>query len=144
MKKIDYVVVGGVRHEVDTSAVLSVSGQAWVLCGTVQVSFPLKHNVTLSDMICAECRRVSAAFGGLDQANMETVNHPKHYNQHPSGVECITIVEHFTLNVGNAVKYAWRAGLKVPEGAPDSRAAQIEDLRKARWYIDREIGRLCK
>jgi hypothetical protein len=42
----------------------------------------------------------------------DTVNHPPHYNDHPSGVECIAIVEHFTFNVGNAVKYLWRAGLK--------------------------------
>lgn len=63
----------------------------------------------------------------------ETVNHPPHYNQHPSGVECIDIVEHFNFNVGNAIKYMWRAGLK--EG-------QIVDLKKAEWYIRREIARL--
>jgi hypothetical protein len=60
------------------------------------------------------------------------VNHPKHYNDHPSGVECITIVEHFGFNLGNAVKYIWRAGLKNDV---------IEDLKKARWYLDREISR---
>lgn len=59
-----------------------------------------------------------------------TVNHPKHYTQHPSGIECITITEHMGFNLGNAVKYVWRADLK---------ADAIEDLRKARWYIDREI-----
>lgn len=63
----------------------------------------------------------------------DTVDHPWHYNEHPSGVECIDIVEHFTFNVGNAVKYLWRAGLK---------NALLEDLKKARWYIDREIQRL--
>ena len=42
----------------------------------------------------------------------DPVNHPKHYTSHPSGVECITVVEHMTFNVGNAVKYCWRAGLK--------------------------------
>jgi len=63
----------------------------------------------------------------------ETVDHPPHYNQHPSGVECITIVEFFTINVGNAVKYLWRAGNK---------GALVEDLKKARWYIEREIARL--
>lgn len=65
------------------------------------------------------------------------VDHPEHYNRHPSGVECIDIVEHMTFNTGNAVKYAWRAGLK-----PGSDA--ITDLRKARWYLDREIARLEK
>jgi hypothetical protein len=67
---------------------------------------------------------------------IETVNHPKHYNEHPSGVECITIVEQFNFNVGNAIKYLWRAGLK-SENA-------IEDLEKAAWYCNREIIRLAK
>ena len=67
----------------------------------------------------------------------DAVNHPKHYTAHPSGVECITVVEHMTFNVGNAVKYCWRAGLK--DVAP-----LLEDLKKARWYLDREIARLEK
>ena len=65
---------------------------------------------------------------------MSAVHHPKHYNAHPSGVECITIVEGFNFNVGNAIKYLWRAGLK-SENA-------IEDLEKAAWYCLREIERL--
>jgi hypothetical protein len=64
----------------------------------------------------------------------EAVDHPAHYNRHPSGVECIAIVEHMNFCLGNAVKYIWRAGLK------DDNA--IEDLEKARWYLDREIKRL--
>lgn len=66
-----------------------------------------------------------SVIGGAD-----AVNHPKHYNEHPSGVECITVVEHMGFNLGNAVKYVWRADLK---------SDAIEDLKKARWYIDREI-----
>lgn len=65
----------------------------------------------------------------------DAVNHPKHYNDHPSGVECIAIVEHLTFNVGNAIKYLWRAGLK---------GVVVEDLKKARWYVDREIQRVEK
>jgi hypothetical protein len=65
----------------------------------------------------------------------DPVNHPKHYTSHPSGVECIDVVEHMTFNRGNAVKYIWRAGEKDP-------SAEIQDLEKARWYIDREIARL--
>lgn len=60
----------------------------------------------------------------------DAVNHPKHYNNNQSGIECIDVVEHMTFNVGNAVKYLWRAGLK---------GDLIEDLKKARWYIEREI-----
>ncbi len=63
----------------------------------------------------------------------DAVNHPQHYNAHPSGVECITIVEHMTFNLGNAVKYIWRAALK---------GATVEDLRKAVFYLEREIGRI--
>ncbi len=70
----------------------------------------------------------------------DQVNHPKHYTEHPSGVECIVVVEHMTFNVGNAVKYCWRAGLK---GEPEAlRAKHLEDLKKARWYLEREIQRL--
>lgn len=58
---------------------------------------------------------------------------PPHYQQHPSGIECIQITEHMGFNLGNAVKYIWRADLK---------HNRIEDLRKARWYLDREIERL--
>lgn len=65
---------------------------------------------------------------------MSSINHPEHYNKHPSGVECITIVEHFNFNVGNAIKYLWRMGLKSNN--------PIEDLQKALWYIQREIDRL--
>ena len=39
----------------------------------------------------------------------DAVNHPKHYNGHPSGVECITVVEHLTFNVGNAVSVRRKA-----------------------------------
>ena len=76
------------------------------------------------------------------RAGSDDVNHPPHYTSHPSGVECIDIVEHFTFCVGNTIKYCWRAGLK---GAPQELAAKnLEDLRKARWYLDREIARLEK
>lgn len=63
----------------------------------------------------------------------DTVDHPKHYRAHASGIECITIVEHMGFCLGNAIKYIWRAGEK---------GDAIEDLKKARWYIDREISRL--
>jgi hypothetical protein len=65
----------------------------------------------------------------------DPVNSPRHYTSHPSGVECIDIVEHFDFCIGNAIKYAWRAGLK---------GDALEDLKKARWYMDRAISRLEK
>jgi hypothetical protein len=60
------------------------------------------------------------------------VNNPKHYTSHPSGVECIQITEHMSFNLGNAVKYIWRC---------DEKLDAIEDLKKARFYIDREIAK---
>jgi hypothetical protein len=65
----------------------------------------------------------------------DMVHHPTHYTSHPSGVECIEVVEHYNFNVGNAIKYLWRAGLK--DGAD-----HLEDLQKAAWYVNREIRRV--
>lgn len=65
----------------------------------------------------------------------DMVNHPDHYTDHPTGVECIDIVEHLPFNRGAAIKYLWRAGKKHD---------QIEDLRKAIWFTQREIRRLEK
>jgi hypothetical protein len=62
----------------------------------------------------------------------DPVNHPTHYTNHPSGIECIQITEHMNFCLGNAVKYIWRASLK----------NGLEDLEKASWYINREIERL--
>ena len=62
----------------------------------------------------------------------DPVNHPPHYNKHPSGVECIQVTEHMGFNLGNAVKYIWRADLK---------GKCLEDLQKAEFYIKREIQR---
>jgi len=78
------------------------------------------------------------ALRGLPVWEMTLSNdntNPQHYRSHPSGVECIQITRHMGFNLGNAVKYLWRAGLK--ENAPT-----IEDLRKAIWYINDEIQKL--
>lgn len=73
----------------------------------------------------------------LEMINSEEVNteadpveHPPHYTNHPSGIECIQVTEHMGFNLGNALKYIWRCDLKHDA---------IEDLRKAKWYLDREI-----
>lgn len=64
----------------------------------------------------------------------DPVNKPKHYNSHPSGIECIQITEHMGFCLGNAFKYIWRADLK----------NGVEDLRKAIWYIEREMQKRSK
>lgn len=75
-------------------------------------------------------RRHPSAGNLVDQ-----VNHPVHYTSDPSGVEAITITRHRNFNIGNAMKYLWRAGLK-------DEATHTQDLRKAIWYIYDEINRL--
>lgn len=75
---------------------------------------------------------VSHRFASPRKADL--VNAPPHYLAHPSGVECITITEHFNFNLGNAIKYVWRAGEKTE--------SPLEDLEKAKWYLEREIKRL--
>ena len=68
-----------------------------------------------------------------EKCNFDNINKPKHYNIHPSGIECIQITEHMNFCLGNAIKYIWRAGLKNSD--------KKEDLEKAIWYIAREITR---
>ena len=76
---------------------------------------------------------------GIEYKNVfkkeDLVNHPKHYTSHPSGVECIQVTEHMGFNLGNAMKYIWRA---------DEKGNAVEDLRKAIWYINREIAKRIK
>lgn len=67
---------------------------------------------------------------------MTEINHPKYYNKHPSGIECIEVVRHFNFNLGNVIKYVWRAGLKTDNS--------LDDLQKAKWYLEDEISRLTK
>lgn len=73
--------------------------------------------------------------------NNDNVNHPSYYTQHPSGVECITITRHYCFSIGNAIKYLWRAGLKVDcNSSPVEK--EIEDLEKAIWYINDRVKQL--
>lgn len=65
----------------------------------------------------------------------DMINRPPHYTSHPSGIECIDVTEHMNFNLGSVVKYVWRAGKK---------GDALEDLRKAEYYIAREIARLSR
>ena len=65
----------------------------------------------------------------------DRVNHPSHYTGFSHGAEVIDIAECLNYNRGNAIKYLARAGRKDP-------ATELEDLMKARWYVNREIARL--
>ena len=70
----------------------------------------------------------------------DAVNHPAHYASNGPAcphcgktIECITITERMNFCLGNAVKYVWRK---------DAKGSALEDLKKARWYLDREIQRM--
>ena len=80
----------------------------------------------------------SDAVNGLGEfkpaeQSADAVNHPHHYTSHASGIEAITITEHMSFCIGNVFKYCWRAGEK---------GEALEDLRKAAWYLAREIDRI--
>jgi hypothetical protein len=69
--------------------------------------------------------------------NKEMVNHPSHYGGAENVYEAIKIIEALDLDfhTGNALKYLVRAGKKDPE-------KELEDLKKAAWYIYRKIKNL--
>ena len=58
----------------------------------------------------------------------DPVQKPRHYNSHPSGIECIEVAHYFSFALGNVIKYLWRAGLK------DSTPSLV-DLHKAQWFL---------
>lgn len=91
---------------------------------TGRVTWMSGEDITLLDRLYPDWRKIPADKKG------DPVSHPKHYNSHPSGVECITITRHMGFNLGNAMKYIWRA---------DEKGNAIQDLEKARWYIEDEI-----
>ena len=62
----------------------------------------------------------------------EDATNPKHYSDHPSGVECYEITQHHDFLVGNIIKYAWRCGKK-------KSASRLEDLKKCAWYAQRAV-----
>ncbi len=92
-----------------------------------QINFCEKHLLAYN-RACHKCIEETTTRASAE----EKVNHPKHYNSHPSGLECIEVVRHMGFNLGNVVKYLWRAGLK-------DNTSELEDLRKALWYLEDEI-----
>ena len=109
--------------------------------------FPSKETLDMLDRLVkgAGNQKESEGSGsdsqGSSEKEKEQVNHPKHYNSHPSGIECIEIARHYNFDIGNAIKYLWRHGLKSEEGKNDTQKS-IEDLEKAIWYIVDEIYNL--
>ena len=99
-----------------------------------------------SEVTCGLCKQY-AIYGmalrqeerGTHGARVEDMNdptNPRHYRTHPSGVECIQITEHFNFNLGNVIKYVWRHLHR--------NSGKIQDIEKAKWYLEREIKRIRK
>lgn len=83
-----------------------------------------------------KCADININLGEPSQrCNDDNVNHPSHYTTHPSGIECIDITRHHDFAIGNAIKYLWRAGLKDSDN-------EVQDLKKAIWYIQDKINQL--
>lgn len=75
----------------------------------------------------------------MEKTNESRVNKVSHYNALP--IECIDVIKYFDLPIGNVIKYCWRAGLKKEEGISQI-DKEIEDLKKARYYLDCKINML--
>ena len=75
--------------------------------------------------------------------NTDRVNHPSHYTwlKELCGIEVIDITRHMNFNLGNVIKYVLRSGHKFEEGMNDEEK-EIEDLKKAVFYLNDEINRL--
>lgn len=73
-------------------------------------------------------------IGDIIESTQDSVNHPKHYTQ--GGIEVIDAIEAWGLNfrLANVIKYVARS---------DHKNNKLEDLKKARWYLDREISKLA-
>ena len=79
----------------------------------------------------------------MDKDKIDRVNHPSHYTwlKDKCGIEVIDITRHMDFDLGNVVKYVLRQGLKSEEGMSNTEKA-LEDLKKARWYLDDKIKQL--
>lgn len=93
------------------------------------------NTATLATVGAISVEGSSAKDGNYMAPKPDPVNSPSHYTSDPSGVHCIEIAENWDFLLGNTLKYMWRHGKK-------STSDSIEDLEKARWYLDRKIKKL--
>lgn len=109
--------------------------------------YDLIKELAIADARIKQMQATIGEVGGAFQQDMTDVNslkpsqtdniNPKHYRNHPSGIECITITRHCNFNIGNAIKYLWSYKDK-----NINLETQVEDLEKAVWYIKDEIQKL--
>lgn len=101
-------------------------GEPYAIYGGLTYDYELEGNsIVIKELDSTETRE-----------NSDSVSHPPHYaNGWSNGAEVIDLTEHLSFCAGNVVKYVCRAGRKDPD-------KHVEDLEKARWYLDREIERI--
>lgn len=109
-------------------------GEPYAICDKSEYEYELKDNAIF---IKERVDRFKPAVPWRERAlPSDNVSHPPHYaNGWSNGAEVIDLTEHLSFCAGNVVKYVCRAGRKDPD-------KHVEDLKKARWYIDREIERV--
>lgn len=128
--KLEEIKAGGVEYDVDQGL-----NSAFMWHDTPQG--PEYWESVMNLKKCLDAMDSTDSYEEKSDKNFipDPVNRPPHYTGHPSGIECIQVTEHMGFNLGNATKYIWRCDLKIDA---------IEDLKKAAWYIDREIQRRNK
>lgn len=108
-----------------------ISDEGKIFCGTEQAGNKW-FTQNLNDIDCPECIK-SMNYGGPSEQTPDSIN-PEYYKHLPNGIECIQVTKWFNFNLGNAIKYCWRAGKKSPN--------PVQDLQKAIRYLEFELERL--
>ena len=109
-------------------------GEPYAICDKSEYEYELRDNTIV---IKERVDRFEPTILGKERTpSSDNVSHPPHYaNGWSNGAEVIDLTEHLSFCAGNVVKYVCRAGRKDPD-------KHVEDLEKARWYLDREIARV--
>lgn len=109
-------------------------GKPCAICDKSEYEYELEDGAIVIKERDQEADREARCIGFAETAN--SVSHPSHYaDGWSNGAEVIDLTEHLSFCAGNVVKYVCRAGRKDPD-------KYVEDLEKARWYLDREIARV--
>jgi len=98
------------------------------------IPVPLHDDSVLVPVVMGSTILEALAPGEPDAPALDDAENNSHYKKHPSGVECIEIIQHMPYNVGAAMKYLWRCN--------DKHSSAIADLKKSKIMIDFEIKRL--
>nr|DAR99164.1 MAG TPA: nucelotide kinase [Caudoviricetes sp.] len=126
--------IGRVVYTPGSQMIAYPVGEPYAICDKSEYEYELKDNAIV---IKERVDRFKPTAPWQERTlSSDNVSHPDHYAKGWSnGAEVIDLTEHLSFCAGNVVKYVCRAGRKDP-------GKHVEDLKKARWYIDREIERV--